>query len=107
MPNGTYRVTLALRGACALEVPGGPAPLELRVPPDGAARAPQSFRDVTAVDVGEVTVADDRFRAVIRPRPEAPWLLVRRIGFTPAGAREAAEVTKAREKRLRALGYIE
>jgi hypothetical protein len=104
VPNGTYRVTFALHGACALEIPGGPAPMELRAPRKGTARAPQSLRDFATVDVGSVTVADARFRAVIRPRPEAPWLLVRRFGFTPAGATENDELSKEREERLRARG---
>ena len=107
VPNGTYRVTFALHGACTLEIPGGPVPVELRVPKKNTARAPQSLRDFATVDVGSVTVADARFRAVIRPRPEAPWLLVRRFGFTPAGATENAELSKEREERLRALGYVE
>jgi arylsulfatase A-like enzyme len=106
VPNGTYALNVVLHGACRLEVAGGPPPVELRVPRNGGARPPETLRDVAAVDVGSVTITDERFRAVFRPLAEAPWLLVRRFGFTPAGA-EAGGPDPERERRLRALGYVE
>ena len=107
VPDGDYRVHLAMRGASRIDVEGGPQGLTLRATgPDGA--EPANLHDAEPVEVGPVRVTDRRFRATLQPLPGASWLLIRTFGFEPAGAPGIdPEAARAREERLRGLGYVE
>ena len=92
MPNGTYEVTVNLRGAAIVKV--GEQAGELR----SAKRHTRAF--------GDVHVTGETFRAVIRPAPGQPTAVCF-LGFTPSGVVIDEERRDERLERLRTLGYVQ
>jgi hypothetical protein len=108
LPNGTYAVSVTLHGGATIESPGRSA-FDVRSPGPNATGPPHGFLDLDTVSLGEVTISDGRFRATVRPLPDMPWIFLRRFGFTPPEQASQADdaASRERERRLRALGYVE
>jgi hypothetical protein len=89
LPNGSYRLTLKLRGDAVVEVD-------------------KHRRELTSgpsVEFGDIEVRDEVFRATILPKGRG--LALSHFGFNPLGGEgEDPEVVEERLERLRALGYV-
>ncbi len=102
VPDGTYFVTAHLRGRGAVIAGGSERRAE--------ARGPQfrldDLRSTAPVELGEVKIEDERFRAVIEPSAGA-WLGVRFIAFEPILGGQRPQADEEDLERLKTLGYVD
>jgi hypothetical protein len=101
LPDGRYDVRISVRRRARIDVDGGPRGVHVRGRPIDPTD-PYTLWESDAAEVGAVTVAGERFHAVVTP--EGPSV-VHWVGFTPPLAAHAAD--PARTERLRALGYVD
>lgn len=109
LPDGRYRLTVAMRGGCRIQVPGSPWRRLRAVPPKGEP-APATPARPELVPYGEITVTHRQLVATIEPLSPDEALLIRYLGFEPeatgAGTPSRQEAEQI-EERLRALGYLD
>ncbi|MGH7896511.1 MAG: hypothetical protein ACREQQ_01045, partial [Candidatus Binatia bacterium] len=99
MPDGDYRLSAHVAGTARLELPPGGAH-EIESPEPRTLRKIQTHE----VDLGPVSIRDERFRATLRPQGR---FAIEMLVFSPQGAKPPADEgdPKLREQ-LRALGYV-
>ncbi|MEM9294014.1 MAG: sulfatase [Acidobacteriota bacterium] len=101
LPDGVYAVSATMQGQGSARWDGQPD----GVPLDGGPWVGR--RQAQRVEIGEMTVRNQRFQIQLTPSPDAP-LLVRFFGFRPlAGPDTDAEAQRALEEQLESLGYIQ
>ncbi len=101
IPNGTYRLTAATLGNGNLHVEGTERSLE------SGAWEIDRYLKAKPQPAGYVTVEGKSFAVRLEPKP-GECFLVRYFGFEPVvKGEEIRAIDRAREERLRTLGYIE
>jgi arylsulfatase A-like enzyme len=107
LPSGRYILSAQVMGQGELVVGENETALSFA----GEAFDPGDYARPTTVQLGDITIEDELFRASLHPRGDGGCLYLRMLGFTPvfAAADTVIDETLDRERieRLRALGYVD
>jgi len=102
VPSGEYALSISIRGRLRLTLPDGHTVMAAGRPVPERLEPGQAIEG-DIVELGTAVVRDNSFSVKLAPlNPKRP-VLIRHIGFTPAGAERPDQELK---ERLHTLGYI-
>lgn len=104
LPSATYGLRMFVSGSVDILPEGASRPERVSSDVPAGGLDPWS---VSSVDIGEITVKDDEFRATLTPVRGAGPVLIRMFSFTPKNGNEVSREDADRLKRLRSLGYAQ